>query len=350
MVFDFFINFLNKGGDVNPKIVDSQFDFSGFNPWDPVGSVDLIKIKFKSADVYAKYLSLKNDPNRAKRKLIFWSFIAILIFILDVVIFVKFLSFEEYLRLFFLIMSLGILPAIGVYAYYESLARDMIKIQIAQSNGWIYDPSEDFEKWRKLKINFYEIFQKGDEKQNVEDQFWGSIIYEGKRYDFYAGLFFYTDVSYDIKGRKQERTFTKHFFSIRLNKTIKARFFLYPEGFGSKFKNFFSTKEINTESIEFNKRFAFSYNGSKDENALEIVKTLSPAVQNQLVNLSKRKRDSSILFSDSCVFFMFDGFFLKKMKTSLFKGVDIDEADKVYLDNELKVLIDIAVDVAKYLD
>lgn len=169
-------------------------------------------------------------------------------------------------------------------------------------------------------------------------------------FNFYTGLFSYDIETRDSKGRTQTTTYKRHFFAIKLDKSIKARFFLYPENVFSKIGNLFTKKEINTESIEFNRTFAFSYDGRKNESAFDIVKVLSPSLQLKLLDLNKRKKDMNVLFMNECVFFDFRGKLLKKMDTNLLKDIEISQKDKDLIKNELNNLIEISREVVDCLD
>ena len=110
-----------------------------------------------------------------------------------------------------------------------------------------------------------------------------------------------------------------------------------------------SKKEINTESSEFNKLFAVFYNGRKDQKALEIVKTLSPALQIKLVELSQKEK-FSLLFRNDIAIFMINGKLLPRMKTNFFRAIKLHPADKTFIENRINTILDISSEMMKYLD
>jgi hypothetical protein len=250
-----------------------------------------------------------------------------------------------------------IIPTAIMYASLNRLGKDLIKLQIANENNWLYEPNQDPNLWQNYANQFPEIFKKGEKNQNLEDIFWGALK-NGENYNYFvSGLFHYTTTSRDSKGRRHDTIHTNNFFAIKLPKKLNSRFYLYPENTFSKIGNFFTKKEINTESIKFNKTFAFSYNGSKGEKALEIVKTLSPRVQEELLrfNDNNKKKNSfhggiSVLFVDDIVLFSSSGPLISKLKTNFLKSIVISLDDKEILSKQITEAINITSQMSKYLD
>jgi hypothetical protein len=166
---------------------------------------------------------------------------------------------------------------------------------------------------------------------------------------FYSSVFEYT-VESGGGRRRHSTTYRKTVFALRLNKVIKADFRLEPEGIINKFLNFFRKKEINTESAEFNKTFAFFYGGQKVDSELEIVKTLSPAVQIKLLELKNKRGGFTILFRGDTVFVVFEGNLFKKMYTSFFKSIELDPRDHELMQTIIKEILDITSQIIPYLD
>lgn len=122
-----------------------------------------------------------------------------------------------------------------------------------------------------------------------------------------------------------------------------------PDSVGGKIVNFFTRKNIDTESAEFNQAFDVYYAGKKDEKALEIVKTLSPALQTNLIKLLEHEK-FSLMFRQDVVIFMMDGVLLKKMKTNFFRDVKLHPADKEFIENRINTILDISSEMVEYLD
>lgn len=325
------------------KTVSKQF-------WDPVDKhLNLGKIEEHTIEINSKLTELKENPKIIKKQLRVGLLIGIIGTILVLFLVSKIDLGEDGFKLaiFGIIMSWMYYTIIKTY--YRNLAKDLIKAKIAKENGWLYDSEKDTGKWIRMKEYFPEIFRKGNKDQYVDDQFWGITEYRGKHKYFTSGNFSYTVESGSGKNRNST-TYNNHYFIFPLEKEIKARFLLYPEGIGSKFMNFFKKKEINTESISFNKEFAFSYNGQKGDKALNIVKTLSPAVQEKLLKLKEEKGSVSVLFVQNTIVFLFKGFLIKEFYTNFKKEVKIDPRDKESVSRDLNKLIEISNEMGKYIN
>lgn len=321
------------------------------NLWDPVEKIELDTIRKNAAEIEIKIEEFRKDPKKIKKRL---NFILITCFILSFLI----LFFLYKTNLLFekdgLNIAIGLIMVIfgiyfGVKKYYKSLTVDLIKLEIAIEKGWIYNPNHDINKLNNLKTYFPEIFIKGNQGQYIEDQFWGITKLNNNSNYFYTGLFYYEIRSGSGKNTKVT-PYTTHYFIFPLKKDIGARFHLYPEDLGSKITNFFSNKEINVESNEFNKTFAFTYDGSKGEKAQEIVKTLTPVMQEKLIKLNQKKGTCEILFARNTVVFLFNKDIIDNMKTDFMKNSQINPADLKEIDNKLTELITISDEMSKYLD
>ncbi len=248
------------------------------------------------------------------------------------------------------LLILPFVPAAVYIGKVFKLQRDLIKMLIAQKEGWIYSPSERAERWQMLVKKFPELFQKGNASRNFQDEFWGTTEYRGKPVHFWSGIFEYVVESTDSKGRRNRTTYRNNAFALQLRKQLKTDFRLAPEHIGMRILNFFRRKEIDTESAEFNQSFAVFYNGSKVDNQLEIVKTLSPSVQVRLLQMKERFGKFSLQFRDDTVMIVFPGRLLKRMKTNFFRQVAVDERDKEQLKDRLASVLDISSDILRFLD
>ena len=342
----FISNFLIKTTPEEIELAKSKISSKISTVWDPALEVNLDTIRTNSAKIEAKYLQLQKNPKKIKNQFLLAYSILIIGIIIGVLILITTGSFQV---TFFLIFFLSF-PIFFLHSSYKSLSVDIIKLQIAEQKSWVYNPEHDRTKWSSLRRVFPEIFTEGNENQYVEDQFWGTTKVKNKAFHFHSGLFSYDVVTRDSKGRRHTTTYKKHYISLYTPKKLKCRFHLHPEGAFSKIGNIFTKKEIKTESNAFNKTFAFSYKGSKGENAQEIVKTLSPAIQDKLVELSKRKNGTEVLFNDNTITFRFDGIFFKNLHTNLKKSLKINSKDLEYIDQELSTLSEISSEVIQYLD
>jgi hypothetical protein len=339
-----FFNFL-KPTEENKNKAKAEFENISKTYWDATNGLNLNLIKNNSIEIFSKYETLKQNPkiiSKQKSKALIIGIIGTIISILLTI-----LTSEIRILIFGGIISWTYYGSIT--AYYKSLAIDLIKAQIAKEKQWLYNPKNDASKWQQLSKYFPEIFLKGNRSQYVEDQFWGTFEKNSKLTHFNTGRFSYTIESGSGKNRRST-TYHKYYYVFAIPKDLKSRFHLYPENIGSRIGNFFSKKEINTESIEFNKTFAFSYDGQKGDKALHIVKTLSPAIQEKLINLSKDKSDLNILFAHNTITFCFNGYLITKPKTNLEKEIKLAEEDKEIIEKQMNSLIDISTEMSKYLD
>jgi hypothetical protein len=316
--------------------------------WDPAGDpLENSSIKEENVKNHSKYLFIKENPEHIKKTFrrmysFFWISFGIILII-------NILTFFLLLFPSIIILTLILMLPLGYSFYLKNLVKDMVKLEIALENKYLYWPEPNPGLWTKYKKSYPEIFQKGDKRQNLEDIFWGINEYHGMKNYFVSGLFNYTIVTRDKNGKK-EHNYTDHFFIIKLPKKINSRFFLYPENIFSKIKNYFTNKKINTESISFNKAFAFSYKDKKNDKEMDITMILTPRVQEELLKMKEKKQGLSVLFSEDSVVFYAKGVLLRKIKTNFKKSPKINEEDKKIIKEELNKMVKVSCEIAKYLN
>ncbi len=251
-----------------------------------------------------------------------------------------------------LVVIASVFAIVAYWWHIRMVQRNLIKLLIAKKNNWLYSSEKNINRFNQFNIYFSELFDKGDEGQNMQNEFWGKLKKDknNKSTDFYAGIFSYKTVHRGSKGRRYTITHYENIIVLKLDKTLKTSFLLEPENLFTNFLDFFKKKEIDIESHEFNKAFAFSYNGKKDKKVLEIVQTLSPAVQINLLELKRKTKSFSILFKDNCVLFSFKGRLLPKMKTNFFRKIELDERDEIFIQKRLDTIFNISNKMIQYLD
>ncbi|MFH0820671.1 MAG: hypothetical protein V1908_02745, partial [Candidatus Peregrinibacteria bacterium] len=295
--------------------------------WDPAGEA-LTAASFSQGrrEIEEKFNFYETHPKRPLRNLL----LCIGLIPLTAIFFALFPKVLQELLATENGVYLLILPFIPTWLYWRHIRKiqcDLIKMLIARQSEWLYSPKESRNRWSPLASRFSEFFQKGNEAQNVQDEFWGTAKGEKQNIPFYSSIFEYTVVTHGSKGRRHRTTYTKTIVGVKLNKTLAADFRLEPEGALMKFFNFFRRNEIDTESEEFNKSFAVFYKGEKMDKELGIIKALSPAVQVQLLELKKKEGPFSLLFRGDAALLMFDGQLLKKMHTNFFRSIQLDPRD-----------------------
>jgi hypothetical protein len=343
MKIDYYDNIL-KVSDEDIANILTRYSDHHQNVWDPAEDFSIDKITRNSSKVLAKYEKLKKDPGlpvRQRQKALRVILILIACSFAEMYFFGHFYST-------FIIGVIGYLAYNGITQYYKKLGIDLVKISIALEKNWFYDPLNDFSKWQSLVNKYPEAFMRGNDEQNVEDQLWGKYSCNNQEYDSYSGLFHYTRVTRSSKGGTSKKMFEKNFFCLRLLKPLKTRFYLFTDGTDAKSSEI-KSNPVSTESVEFNKNFSISC--EKDgENILEIMKILSPAVQVRLTDLVKAKGPYGILFSENCIFYVFNGPFFKQVKSDLFTGVDMSPEDRTYFETEFSSLINLTTDLTRYFD
>ncbi len=340
-------NFSNQDADVKTAITKGLKQI-----WDPVGeTITLNTFSGIRKELEEKAQGYIENPSIPKRNLLLLSipiFVAVSATLFIPGFAIGVMSIDDGNGIF--LFLLPFVPPVIYIGWVFKLQRDLIKMLIAQQEGWVYSPNERPNRWSKLVKKYPELLQKGDTDRNFQDEFWGMTEYQGKPVHFWSGIFEYVTESRDSKGRRSRTTHRQNVFAIQLRKKLQTDFRLVPEHFGHRLLHWFRRKEIDTESTAFNKAFAVYYNGEKVEKQLEIIKTLSPSVQMRLLQMRESFGKFSLQFRDDAVVIVFPGRLLKWMKTNFFRQVAVDVRDKEKLRNRLKSVLDISGDIIRFLD
>ena len=231
---------------------------------------------------------------------------------------------------------------------YREACEDYIKLVFAKENNWCYIGNESEPQQRILEQTIPELFARGNTSNKyLDDQFLGAFIIEDKPVPFHFGDFYYEVES----GSGKNRHTTPHynnFFAFKPSNKLNARFLIGPESLLLKFGNLFSKKDVNLESIEFNKKFAFSYNNEANKN--QISKIFTPALQLAFLELGNKRYNFHALISDSYIVFMFDGYLLQKLKTDILNDAKINEEDNNQLKTRIDELMPIMKEMMAYID
>lgn len=332
--------------------------------WDPTGKLpDLNRLEQNNQEVSQKAQYWKKNSSKVTK--IFFSIY--LISLIGILAFIYFLN----LNLDLITISIFYVVAIimfyyFLYARFKSIKKDLIKSQLAKSKGWLYEPEKSYQMHQDYYRYFPEIFELGEKNKNIEDVFWGKINKNSIENYFVSGLFnyTYTTTQHTKNGtRRKDVRCQDHFFILNLPKTISSRFYIFPKNLGNKITNFFTKKNIQTESMEFNKTFSFSYKQSGNEVQVNIMSILSPRVIEELVNFSKSKQKNSfsgrsslisgveVLFTKNVVVFLTPGPLVDKLKVSPSpKSLDIKQEEIKNVEDLMDFYIDISTEISKYLN
>lgn len=110
------------------------------NYWDPFNAINLSKINEESSCLNAQYNKLKSNPEKIKKQ----ANIAIAIGLVLLIPFIFFSLSNPVLLLFGIF--LGLAPFFYVRSYYKNLSIDLIKLEMALKNAWLYSPNKDMVK------------------------------------------------------------------------------------------------------------------------------------------------------------------------------------------------------------
>ena len=300
----------------------------------------------KQEKVKARLEKWKAHPNRLK--FIFG------IFVLFPVLFVgSLILFETWRTILFEVLTsdddgngifalfLIFMPAIAYYGYIKKTQVDALKMFVAEKMGWQYDPNEDRSDWQNMRNIFPKLFEQGNTAQDLQDQFWGMV----EDTPFWSGIFHYGVETRDSKGRKHTTHHYKYFYAFPLPQVVKHQLYLKPE---QKFLGF--GKDIDTESVKFNKMFQVEFDEDTPERQMNIVKTLSPSVLIRLTDIGDSYGKYSLLIRGDTVIFLFDGKMLRKMKTNfILKGVQLDPRDQARIEAQMKQMISAARELFPFL-
>lgn len=247
-------------------------------------------------------------------------------------------------------LLIAIIPTVLAFIYLvvvitsiSSLKRNLIKHEIAKKYGWSFSPDVDSYAANALVRDYPLIFKPGD-RAFVYDQILGSYTYKGVSREFYSGSYTYV-VENNSTDNKSSTKYPNYFFAIKIEKKLKSTFLLYQESIFSRIGQKFHNKELDVESIKFNKIFAFKYPGKKDAHQINITKTLSPSVQLKLIELNKKGRSLNILFQDEVIIFLFKGKLLRRIKSKVLFGLKLAKEDLDLFDDYMISFNEIAGEI-----
>lgn len=312
--------------------------------WDPVG-VDFTRLASEK-----NISSLERSETFIKKfyNVIIGSLVALALASLYLLFAV---SFEFFIVLAF---ASGIL-FVFFFSFLSRLKKRLIKVKLAQKNGWRFNPYKASILYQEFSRQFPKIFSLGTSDRSLEDVFWGSFTKDGKTYDFISGDFNYARVT--SSGKKKSKQFFKdHFFILRLSTSISHPFSLSPKTLGSRFANLFSKKDILTESIDFNKRFTFSYEGNGGQTQSSIVSVLNPKMLEDLLSFHETKAKKArslggtrIFFQKDCVVFTAPGPFFKANRVFTLQHLEIFPLDAKRFQKELDFFFLLARELSQNL-
>lgn len=244
----------------------------------------------------------------------------------------------------------------------RKITVDIIKLEVAKRNNYLYSPKENTQRFQKYLQKYPDAFRRGTQEQNIEDVFWGVAKRNNKEHQFTTGLYNYAQYEGSGKNRRLVR-YTDHYFAIRLNKKINTSFSLIPNQ--TFLGNIFSGRKITTESKKFNDTYKIINKNKNEHSEIEIIKTLTPRVQEELLNLKEKYNTHknkkifygtrhkangiTIILEDETILFYIPGPLIPHVKTKFKKNMKILDEDIHAVNEELNNLIDITTEITKYI-
>ena len=226
------------------------------------------------------------------------------------------------------------LPALFYFSYIRLLSNHLINSEIAKQEGWIYSSEETVLRWSKLAMLYPEIFQKGDNDQTVSEEMWGTL----QNAPFWLGCF-----DYAVGEGKNREDHSHSVYAFPLPRAAPADFLLEPKSWGSE------KRDLETESIDFNKNFSIQYAGARAQSGPLIFQTLTPPALEKIVALRAKTGPFSLLFSGKTMVISF-GEVIKPRFTNFFIRVEVDPRDIQELEGRLKQVITLAGEILPAID
>ncbi|MFT4261263.1 MAG: DUF3137 domain-containing protein [Candidatus Woesearchaeota archaeon] len=316
------------------------------NKWDPTGAkLDIKKFEKNLEEIFKK--------ERFHKK----HFYKILVgtILLTVVISVLLTLYDgsgNLAEVYFMAVITPIIVVIFFIGSLRNLKKGLMKAKLAKEKGWVFEPKENSSLYSFYLGSFPKLFNMGNCFRSLQNVIWGKT---NNGVPFVVG-----DFNYAVRRSSGKRTtttrYTDHFFAVKLNTPLSTNFYLGPKNMGSKLKNLFTKKNIQTESIDFNERFYFCYENKDSETQMNIMNVLSPGVLEQLASfgLKKRKRFKSqsggvkVYFKGDSIIFLAPGPFFEKTGISLTpKSLDITKEDRAELDSQINYYFNLGQNIVE---
>jgi len=317
--------------------------------WDPAGArnnTDSVEnISNRNTKLKEQFNKIKNNPGIIKKNILLLSLVGVFIFILLEFLFVSVIdktgdtSNSDVLILPFIFASMPIF----VYLYHvKELQKDLLNLSVADRFNWLYDPEKDSQKWKDLKDKYPEIFGFGNEDQYIDNQFWG--LFDDTKRNFWLGRFNYT-----VSSGKTSQKYQNLVYGYRLTRPVTADFSLIPQSNFTKVLSSLTTKEISTESSEFNKLFYINYKGDRGLVGADVLQVLDPDTIVKLIDYNKSNQKISMVFHENVVLISTKGDIRTKY-TKIKSGTFLDERDATLILEQIHSTINIAEEVLSSID
>ncbi len=250
-----------------------------------------------------------------------------------------------------------LLPFAIPYLYIRriySLQTDLVKLEVAEANGWWYSASRNSKRGRRFNKRFGRLLpHENREKMTTEDEFWGTYESGRQTVHFWSGLIHY-EVESNVRVNKQRRVkkYTWTTVALPLNRPLSHTLLIRAQPRRLRvLRRFFRGRvNVNTASAEFNRLFDVYRDGVEETDLQAILWILTPAVQVRLLDLYDREGEFAFLFHRNAIVFVFHGRLLKGMQTDFFRSLELAPDDRTRVQKRLGHVLSISGDIVPFLD
>jgi hypothetical protein len=196
-----------------------------------------------------------------------------------------------------------IIPLVGGAFFLRDGAQvaDARKLAYAESHGWLYNPARSAERWSALNAVFPVVFKKGGMGgRHIQDEWWKAVRIGPKDVDVWLGLF-----EYVVRQGKHSTTYVEHAVALRLPRRARLPFAVVKEDLGKRMKNFFTRRDLETASEEFDHAFTVVYEGDKEQALPALRRVFMPPLQQALLRLGKDKDGVSMAVAGDALMLLF---------------------------------------------
>lgn len=313
--------------------------------WDPAGE-KIIAEQFTAElqSLKQKLQQYQANPKIIQKKRKFFLRVGFIFLIIacSVIVFLSIILKDPEILKISYIGLLGFGPLLIQYKEVRDLERDLLNILIAEKQGWLYDPHIDYQRAKSLAKKLPKAFKIGNSgTQHLENQFWGHAQFKGESVQFWSGIF-----SFTMGSGKSKQSYRHEVIAFHMPRHISHTILIKPQSSGSLFK-----KDIQTEWHEFNKTFFIECWTKDGRGEKEAIQTLSPAVQERIMDLKKKRGNFIMVIEDDVCAVRF----LRKrvhpmQKTNFFKSVELDPRDLEEFLQEINELVELNGEVLRFLD
>jgi len=227
----------------------------------------------------------------------------------------------------------------GLFGHGASVKKSMTNFLVAEKNGWFYDPRRSIQRLNEMQKKF-PILKRGGGK-SIGEQYWGKTLINGKIINFSMGLH-----RYETRSGKQRVTHEATLMAFQMPRTVERPFFIREEMPGV----IFAEKDIQLESVEFNKKFVVKYSDAEESNASEIMRVLTPGAQQHFLELAKKFEHFRVAFSGDTVLFSVEGDLLSPFYIDWFGKFEVDPQDEKLMHENMNMLFGVAGEMVKFVD